>query len=131
MKFFNSCWPFLGTKIIIFFVIESQLFFSVMANNRGKQKKKDNHELCGSGSLSCENDGDKALGCGGYCRRWFHVQCVDVKSLIDLINTLGDKFKWLCNLCDKRFDAVLNRQNDFTDMDMSNVLQIVLAEMEK
>lgn len=31
-----------------------------MANNRGKQKKKDNHELCGSCSLSCENDGDKA-----------------------------------------------------------------------
>lgn len=52
-----------------------------MANNRGKQKKKDNHELCGSCSLSCENDGDKALGCEGYRRRWFHVQCVDVESL--------------------------------------------------
>lgn len=51
-------------------------------------------------------------------------------SEFDLINILGDKVKWLCNLCDKRFDAVLNRQNDFTDMDMSNVLQIVLAEME-
>lgn len=51
-------------------------------------------------------------------------------SEFDLINTLGDKVKWLCNLCDKQFDAVLNRQNDFTDIDMSNVLQIVLAEME-
>lgn len=38
--------------------------------------------------------------------------------------------KWLCNFCDKRFDAVLNRQNDFSDMDMGGVLQIVLAEME-
>lgn len=98
-----------------------------MANNRGrpnKRRKIGNHEQCGSLVVAyhVKMMVTKALGCEGYCycRRWFHVQCVDVETL-NLTFTLGDEVKWLCNLCDKRFDeAVLNRQNEFTDMDMSN-----------
>lgn len=50
-----------------------------MSNNRSKQKKRDKDELCGKCDLSCEREGDTTLGCEGYCRRWFHVQCVDVE----------------------------------------------------
>lgn len=51
-----------------------------MANNRGKQKKKDNHVVVVAYHVKMMVM-KAPLGCEGYCRRWFHVQCVDVESL--------------------------------------------------
>lgn len=51
------------------------------------------------------NDDDNALFCDGFCRTWFHIQCVKVpKDIFENIGQLHEYIQWTCEVCLKRID---------------------------
>ncbi|XP_054263812.1 uncharacterized protein LOC128987122 [Macrosteles quadrilineatus] len=101
-----------------------------MGRQKGK-KKDESNERCGVCDESCERENDRAIWCDGYCKLWYHIECVNIEeSDFVSINSLGNKIKWLCEACVKRFDAVTKSQSDLSGMDTGSMLQVILAEIE-
>ncbi|KAG8241579.1 hypothetical protein J6590_083903 [Homalodisca vitripennis] len=57
-----------------------------------------------------------ALECKGFCKKWFHGECVKINSEeYGKTNALSEKVKWYCVDCSRRFNRVLNEVCDYND----------------
>lgn len=68
-----------------------------------------------------------AVGCEGFCDRWFHPECVNVtKDDYELINQLNDKVKWFCEKCTSRLDNLVKQVNDPSKFDQAHTFEPIL-----
>ncbi|KAG8250090.1 hypothetical protein J6590_005483 [Homalodisca vitripennis] len=62
------------------------------------------------------NDSDNALECEGFCKNWYHGECVNISDEeYEQINKICDKVKWYCVPCEQRIDRVVEKVCDVED----------------
>lgn len=70
---------------------------------------------------------DIAIGCDGFCNKWFDIQCAKInREEYDMINKLGKKIKWFCTVCTKQVTDIMKVKMVQNKDDWPSILNVVL-----
>lgn len=58
-----------------------------------------NEEAIECAKCKIDFDGDKVIGCEGWCKEWFHLKCVGVSENDFMVISQCKGLKWYCNMC--------------------------------